>query len=341
MTYETGREPDSSRTTVETGDDLYSYATTSPYGVPWVSAADLQHVEFPVLEWAIPNVLPAGTAVLAGAPKIGKSTFAVNLTVAVATGGKAFGAFDVEQGTALYVPLEDGGLRRVQDRIGDHLGSEPWPKTLHLTDSLPRLDEGGLEELDYQLGHFGDCRVVAIDTLQRFRSAAQNTSKRWYAEDYAALSGVGELATIYNTTIVFLHHTREMKADLWIDSMSGSRGLSAYVDTILVAERGKAAADVVLKVTGRDIPEAEYAFDIDFATFTWRYLGPANLAQLSDDRRAVLDAIETAVPSTPTEVAALINLKYENVKKLMPRMADDGLIRNLGDGRYGPRKETK
>ena len=334
MTNETGRKPDPSRSTVETGNDLNTYLTTSPYGTTWITAADLQRVDFPPLQWAIPNVLPAGIALLAGAPKLGKSTFAINLTVAVATGGKAFGAFTVDQGTALYIPLEDGGLRRVQERIGDHLGDEPWPPALHLTDNLRRLDEGGLEELDCQLGNFGDCRVVVIDTLQRVKPVTRNASARWYDEDYAALTGLIELSNTYNTSIVLVHHTREMKADLWIDSVSGSRGLSAYVDSILVAERGKAAADVVLKVTGRDIPEAEYAFDVDYTTYTWRYLGDATLAQLTENRRAVLDAFDAEGPMTPTQVAAATRLKYDNVKKLLPRMADDGLIKNLGDGTY-------
>ncbi len=337
MTNETGREPDPSRRTVEAGNDLRTYLTVSPLGTEWITAADLQRVEFPELEWAIPNILPAGTALLAGAPKLGKSTFAINLTVAVATGGKAFGAFDVEQGTALYLPLEDGGLRRVKDRIRDHLGDDEWPKTLHLTDNLARLDKGGVEELDYQLYMLrGDCRLVVIDTLQRVRPIRPNASKRWYDEDYAALAGLTELSTKYNVSIVLIHHTREMKADNWIDSVSGSRGLSAYVDSILVGERGKAAADVVLKVTGRDIPEAEYAFDVDYATFTWRYIGDATVAQLTDDRRAVIHSLEHNGASTPVAVAEDTGLKYENTKKLLPRMATAGQIKNLAGGRYEP-----
>jgi hypothetical protein len=279
--------------------------------------------------------------VLAGAPKLGKSAWVLNLSVAVATGGKAFGAFDVEAGDVVYATLEDGGYRRVQERLAKHLHDEPPPARLHLTANLHRLNDGGIQELDWKLYDLGgECRLVVIDTFQRVRpSETANRTKGWYEQDYEALASVTGLANRHNVSVVLVLHTREMKAADWIDAVSGTRGVTGAVDTILVADRGRGAADMVLRVTGRDIPEAEYAFDADLATYTWRYLGDATLAQLSDDRRSVFDTIEG--PMTPTQVAAATGLKYDNVKKLMPRMADDGLIRNLGDGTYGPRKEAR
>ena len=65
------------------------------------TAAELIAETFPDPVWAVPGVLCEGLNLLAGAPKVGKSWFAL----------------DVEQGDALYLALEDPP-RRMQDRLG-------------------------------------------------------------------------------------------------------------------------------------------------------------------------------------------------------------------------------
>jgi hypothetical protein len=300
----------------------------------WTTAAKLRDVEFPELEWAIPNILPAGTALLSGPPKVGKSMFAINVAVAIATGGKVFGTFDVEQGTALYVPMEDGGLRRVKDRIEKHLQGEDWPESLLLTDQLPRFDDGGLDELDYQMEKAGDCRVCIIDTLQTVRPEAKRGATPYQA-DYDALKGVAQLATKHNLPVMVLHHNREMAATNFIDKVSGSRGLTAVVDTVLVADWGTGDAEIVLKATGRDIPESEYAFDIDFDTLTWRFLGDAETAQMPPTRRAIVTTLtEADGPLGPTEIAKRAGLEVNTVKSSVLRMVTDRVIRAKGDGTY-------
>ena len=158
-------------------DGLKAHGTTSATGGFWITAAELAKVEFPPLQWAVPGLLPEGTVLLSGPPKIGKSAFAVNLCVAVATGGRAFGAFDVEQGDALYLPLEDNGFRRARTRIAKHMNGEPESERLHLNVDMHRLDEDGVYDLEVMLDALPDTRVVVIDTLQPIRPTA--TSKRF------------------------------------------------------------------------------------------------------------------------------------------------------------------
>jgi predicted transcriptional regulator len=323
------------RTVENVNDDLTSHSTMSASGQQWITAAELQKVRFPELQWAVPGLLPEGVALVAGAPKVGKSAWAMNLCVAVATGGKAFGAFDVDQGDALYLSLEDGGKRRVQERLARHLHDEPWPKRFHLATEMPRLDEDGAYDLAAKLETLPDTRLIVVDTLQRIRpQPTSNRNRSQYETDYDALETLTGLAAEHNVTIAVIHHTREMKADDWLDSVSGSRGLSAAVDTVLVAERGRGSADVVMRATGRDLPEAEYAFTIDFDSFTWAFIGDATRAQLTPERRAVIDTLDENGPSTPTEIANDAGLKLANVKHLVRRMANDGVIRNHGGGRY-------
>jgi len=51
---------------------------------------------------------------------MGKSILSLNLGLAIASGGKAFGNIKVDQGTVLYYSLEDSP-RRLQERISNML----------------------------------------------------------------------------------------------------------------------------------------------------------------------------------------------------------------------------
>jgi RecA-family ATPase len=71
------------------------------------TAKDLMRHEFPEQRYAVPGVLAEGLNLLAGAPKLGKSWFALNVAAAVARGGMALNKISVEQGEVLYLALED------------------------------------------------------------------------------------------------------------------------------------------------------------------------------------------------------------------------------------------
>ena len=63
-----------------------------------VSATELMAIEFPKPRWIVPGIVPEGTTILAGKPKMGKSWLALGTSVAVAAGGVALGTKRVETG---------------------------------------------------------------------------------------------------------------------------------------------------------------------------------------------------------------------------------------------------
>ena len=101
------------------------------------TAAELMAAVFPEPRWAVPGIVAEGVTVLAGAPKAGKSWLGLGLGLACATGGKALGSIDVDAGPALYLALEDTGLR-LQTRLRLVLGEDPAPTTLTLAASARR-----------------------------------------------------------------------------------------------------------------------------------------------------------------------------------------------------------
>jgi hypothetical protein len=69
------------------------------------SAAALQRLQFPPVKWVVPNFVPEGLTLLCGRPKIGKSFAGLDIGLAVATGGEAFGR-RTEKGEVLYAALD-------------------------------------------------------------------------------------------------------------------------------------------------------------------------------------------------------------------------------------------
>ena len=76
---------------------------------------ELLNADLPEQKWLVNELIPVGLVSLAGRPKVGKSWMALQLAVAVATGGR-FLDKQVEQGAVLYIALEDG-KKRLKNRL--------------------------------------------------------------------------------------------------------------------------------------------------------------------------------------------------------------------------------
>jgi hypothetical protein len=324
------------RTVEAVPDDLTAHDITEQAYTGWVSADLLEHADFPEPNWAVAGIIPQGTAIQSGAPKLGKSTMAMNLAVAVATGQPAFDAFDTVQGDVLYATLEDGGPQRITERLSRHMQGAPFPPRIHITTHLDRLNEGGIEKISSHLDTLPAPRLLILDTLQRVRSTAGSRSSGQYGADYEAVSPLTKLASDYDLTVLMVHHNREMHAEDWIDSVTGTRGLSGNADTVLVAVRGRGETSFILHATGRDISETSHAFAVDFSTFTVSYTGNAAVAQLGAKQRAIVQTLTDDGPNTPTGIAEAVDRKVDSVAHMLKRMVRDGHIRNNLDGSYSP-----
>ena len=64
------------------------------------TAADLQWMEFPPLQFIIPGYLVEGLTLLVGKPKRGKSWMALDWVLAIAHGGYAFGTIQCDEAIA-------------------------------------------------------------------------------------------------------------------------------------------------------------------------------------------------------------------------------------------------
>lgn len=66
----------------------------------------LDRQDFPPLKYAVPGLIPEGTTLLVGPPKIGKSWFVLACALATAAGGVVLDKITVTARPTLYLALE-------------------------------------------------------------------------------------------------------------------------------------------------------------------------------------------------------------------------------------------
>ncbi|MGH8794444.1 MAG: AAA family ATPase [Stackebrandtia sp.] len=229
----------------------------------WLEAQD-----FPPLRYAVPGLAPEGFTLLIGPPKVGKSWLILDMLLAVAAGGRALGAIDVPRPRrVLYLALEDGD-RRMKDRCHMLRPGETIPATF---DYLTRLQAGqAVATIDAYLEQHPDAGLIVVDTLGKVMPPAAYGESA-YQRDYRIGSSLKRVADDHpGVAVVVLHHDRKAASEDFVDSVSGTHGLAGAADTIVVLSRQRQAGDGLLKVTGRDVAEGEYAVAFEGCAWTLR-----------------------------------------------------------------------
>lgn len=241
-----------------------------------ISAKDLMAREFPPIKWAVNGLIGEGTTLLVGAPKAGKSKFALDIALAIATGGHALGKIPVEQGDCLYLDMENG-TRRIKQRLEQRLNAAPIPEKLRFSDDnipFPKIGEGAIEALESWLDDFPETRLIIIDTLKRVRPNEKGV-RGIYDVDYDAVAPLTDLAHRYGVAIVIVHHdTKAKSVDDFIDNVSGSKGLTGAVDSIMMLENIQNQT-ARLQFKGRDLEHKILSLKNDSVINGWQLLGEA------------------------------------------------------------------
>lgn len=235
--------------------ELAVYQASELYG------AKLEHT--PMI---VPNMLPVGLSVLAGAPKRGKSWLSLALAVAVAGGGMFLGQ-QCRQGDVLYLDLESRKYR-VQDRLAK-LITGPAPPRLYIAHDAAPLGDELYAQLDGWCKAVQDPTLIIIDTLGRVRAGGKKSSENAYESDTRMYGGLQKWATSHSLAVLVVHHLRKVKdSDDWFDKINGSNGLVGAADTVfgLGGARGEAVSKFM--VSGRDI-DGDYEMAIRFDGGRW------------------------------------------------------------------------
>lgn len=303
----------------------------------WLSAQD-----FPPLAYAVDGLIPEGFTVEVGPPKAGKSWLTLGLLLAVASGGVALGAIKAAPARrVLYLALEDGD-RRMQDRCRALLAPyEDIPALFcYKTKILPGTV---LQTVAAWMRRHPDTAMVVVDTLGKVMPPAMQGESA-YQRDYRVGSALKAIADVHpGLAVVVLHHDRKAVAEDFVDSVSGTHGLAGAADTVIVLARKRQSPEGTLKVTGRDVPEAEYALTIADGK-TWQLDGSSlrAAAARAREREESQDLGDTAL-KVLAEVRAhvegvratdLVPHFGKDVYQYLKRLTDAGRIDKVSRGLY-------
>lgn len=306
------------------------------------NGADLIQMDLPEVQWAVPDLLPQGLAILAGGPKLGKSWLIYSICLGMGAGCRVLDHFQTPQAKSLYLALEDG-KRRLQDRLKDLCRNVPALKAglanVDFQISWPRFDdEGGLEKLEAYVEENvpKGLKLVVIDTLAKVGPKSKSKGLNAYENDSIIMSRIKSMADKHGICILIVTHLSKIRTSRDpFDSITGSMGQFGTADTAMLLTRKRGAATAILQTTGRDIEG--HSYDLAWSNPGWSCQGFANEDEvdLSPERLAILRVFkDDGGTLTPAMVASTLGKTPSNTGKLIKKLVEEGFLFSIGYGMY-------
>lgn len=288
---------------------------------------ELVTTQWPEPKWIVNQLLPSGLGILAGRQKVGKSIMALQLAIAVASGGY-FLDRTVESGRVLYLALEDRP-QRLKDRAQKQgCQRDDIPLDIIYREGFRReirdLRNGGAERLAHHI-RWGGYRLVIIDTFSR----AIFDDQCDVVDMTDLLDGLQEIAFTHDCLILFIdHHSKRagFSPDVAWD-IFGSVAKGAVPDVLLglYRERGKPGA--VLEATGREVEDRRIALRLDGDRLFWYAEGDADLVRLTEQEEAVIQALQSLGPSQLRAISEATGIDRGNTHRYLGGLVTKGKVR--------------
>jgi archaellum biogenesis ATPase FlaH/5S rRNA maturation endonuclease (ribonuclease M5) len=287
-----------------------------------LDAAALASLKLPPLEFLCDKILPnSGLAMLAGAPKAGKSWQVLCMAKDMLKAGKP----------VFYIAAEDNN-RRLQGRINSVFITPPEGLICHAGLSQDEAIPRGQSALKYleeiALRYAPSC--IIIDTVASIlkpheKSGNYNVS----VDEYAALR---KLAHKQKMAILVVHHTKKTtEVSLSpLEQILGSTGITATVETILVMENIIGKKDRKLHVTGKDVEQNEFYLAWNGAGYD--FCEDAEVAGLGPVQLEVYELIKQYPRCSQGKLVNMIGKDQGQISKILYALQDKDLIMKLEQG---------
>ena len=202
-------------------------------------------------EFVFEGILPMGLAVLAGPPKIGKSWMALQMAICAVKGEPFLGKQSCKMG-AMYISLEDTE-KRISERMHRICDCQRDLSNLDICLNID-VDQDVATVIDKYIDHNPECKLIIIDPFVLSRGQ-RNKGDTYYDYDYRDISKLKTVADKRSICVLLIHHTiKSSDFKGLIDKPSGSRGVTAAADTIIILDkRFENKPDISLSAIGRDL----------------------------------------------------------------------------------------
>jgi putative DNA primase/helicase len=278
------------------------------------------------ISWLLADKLPAGgLSVLSAKPKVGKSTFARCLSLAVAT-GEPFLDCATTKGPVIYLALEEkrGEVRRHfvdlgatgEEEIYIHAASAPQEAVLELCELTRQIHPA----------------LIIIDPLFKF---VRIRDEKAYAEVCNAIEPLLTLARETGAHVLLSHHNGKMEKADATDSILGSTAIFGAVDSAIILKKGDRYRTVQSSQRyGTDWPETLLNFDPAERSLS---LGversEAEAGRISEAIGAYLAGCYE--PQTRVQVEAHVEGKTKHKRTALKALCAAGRVSESGAGAKG------
>jgi hypothetical protein len=278
------------------------------------------------IDYVLGNTLVVGgVSGVFAKPKVGKSTFARNLCLAVAR-GEDFLGLKTKKGECVYLALEEREEDIRQDfRAMGADGSEPI--YVHAANA-PAEGIAALCDLVRERKPI----LVVIDPLFRL---ARIRDEKAYAETYTALGPLIDVAREIGTHVMFTHHAgKGMKADS-VDSPLGSTAIGGVVSTLVVLKRTSNHRTIeTIQRVGADVPGTVLEFDFNTRRLA---LGKTRLdSERQDCEMEILAFLDSASdPQTQEQIRDGVEGQTRVIRAALTALVAAGRVDRTGEGKKG------
>ena len=307
-------------------------------GLTMTSISKIVETDYPEMKWAVDGFIPEGLTLLGGNPKCGKSWTVLELMLSVASGRQAFGSKEVEQGSVLYLALEDTE-RRIKDRTLKLTDGE-MPDNAWIVTTSPTIDKGLIGDLESWIKETEDSRLIIVDVFGKVRGDSSG-GKQTYNNDYKELEEFKELADEHSLSIVVIMHTsKRQNQDDVFKNILGTQGVTGCADTIIVMERPRNHNKGIFHTTSRDMGDGEIGLVFEDGRITITEEVPEIEKEIITQEDKVIRILEES--NEPLKKGQILEKMEEiasettpgNMDKLLSRLVKERKIERVERGIY-------
>lgn len=295
-------------------------------GIRVYSLEDVEEIKSEKQSWLVDNLLPeTGLSLLVASPKEGKSQLSRYLLKCVLHGDEFLGR-DVKKGGALLGLFEEipQNVKPFLDKLG--ITKED---NLKIVTAMPELNPFlSLTKLIQKTKP----SFVVIDTLQTFLRIKDINN---YSEVTPKLNELGSIACEANTHILLIHHSRK-GGDGSSDSILGSQGLFAGVDTLMQIHKQQGSSNKFFSTRQRysasDFSSAvliQNPKNLHWSSYP--SIEDFNLEKARKEIRKYLFEKDMTEPEILEEVTG----KTTFIKEALRTLLDRNEIKRVGEGKRG------
>jgi hypothetical protein len=286
------------------------------------SAHDEQTADLPPRQWFVDGMITVGLSIFAGRKGLGKSFAAIQLAIAVASGGTFLGRTTI-QVRVLYLALE-------LDRIAVHerlARFSPIDEGFDFVYTWPRGDQA-LTLLESAIKK-GGYKVIVIDMLSGILPPDTETNS--YDISFW-LSRLRHIARDNSAAIIAMHHL--IKADTGdpVSNLMGSTAFGGQADSVVTLDRRRGEAGAKVYVHGNHGQDLSLVVRFESCRWILADETDASTPRLAESDAAVVRLLESHPEGLSVRTIAGTLCKTDGaIRATLSRLAARGLVLKIAN----------